>query len=234
MTDSDSRPEAAPVSPPAPGTLPERPRENSMPRRKSVVREYGEAIVVAVLLALVIRAFVVQAFTIPSGSMMETLLVGDYILVNKFIYGAEIPFTDVHLPGLRAPRRGDIIVFKYPNDETRDFIKRIVAVGGDTVQVRGDNRVLLNGVLQQESYVRPGSVGNPGSGGCGFPHGCEPTVVPRGAYFVMGDNRDNSQDSRYWGFVKREKIRGKAFMIYWSWDSDRHWLRFGRLANWLP
>ena len=113
-------------------------------RRKSLVREYGEAIVVAVLLALVIRAFVVQAFTIPSGSMMDTLLIGDYILVNKFLYGPEIPFTDTHLPGFRDPVRGDIIVFKYPNDESRDFIKRIVAIGGETVQVR-DNRVFVNG-----------------------------------------------------------------------------------------
>ena len=203
------------------------------PRRKSLVREYGEAIVVAVLLALVIRAFVVQAFTIPSGSMMDTLLIGDYILVNKFLYGPEIPFTDTHLPGLRDPLRGDVIVFKYPNDETRDFIKRIVAVGGETVQVR-DNRVFVNGTAIEEPYVRPGSIPPSASGHCGYLYACEPTRVPPGSYFVMGDNRDNSQDSRYWGFVKREKIRGKAFMIYWSWDSDRHWLRFGRLANWLP
>src|SRR5574337_478122 len=99
-------------------------------KRKSLAREYVEAFVIAVLLAVLIRTFVVQAFTIPSGSMMDTLLIGDYILVNKFLYGAEIPFTDIHLPGLRAPEHGDVIVFKYPNDETRDFIKRIIAVGG--------------------------------------------------------------------------------------------------------
>src|SRR5512134_422085 len=121
-------------TPPETATAPAGPIART--RRKSIVREYGEAIVVAVLLALVIRAFVVQAFTIPSGSMMDTLLVGDYILVNKFLYGPEIPFTDAHLPGLRDPRRGDIIVFKYPNDETRDFIKRIIAVGGETVQIK--------------------------------------------------------------------------------------------------
>jgi len=125
------------------------------PRKKSLIREYGEAIFIAVLLALVIRQFAVQAFTIPSGSMMDTLLIGDYILVNKFLYGAEIPFTDIHLPGLRAPQRGDIIVFKYPNDESRDFIKRIIAVGGDMVQVR-DNEVWLNGKPIDEPYVRPG------------------------------------------------------------------------------
>ena len=223
MRDSETRPEAqAAVA-----------EKAATPRRKSLVREYGEAIIVAVLLALVIRAFVVQAFTIPSGSMMETLLVGDYILVNKFLFGPEIPFTDTHLPGLRAPARGDIIVFKYPNDESRDFIKRIVAVGGETVQVL-DNRAFVNGQPLEEPYVRPGSMPAAPSGHCGYLYGCEPTVVPPGAYFVMGDNRDNSQDSRYWGFVKREKIRGKAFLIYWSWNGDRHWLRWRRLGNWLP
>ena len=199
------------------------------PRRKSLFREYSEAIIIAVLLALFIRQFAVQAFTIPSGSMMDTLLIGDYILVNKFLFGAEIPLTDRHLPGLRDPRRGDVIVFKYPNDETRDFIKRIIAVGGDTIQVR-DNRVLLNGHSIDEPYVRPGSFSGPPSAQCGYAYGCDPLKVPEGSYFVMGDNRDNSQDSRYWGFVKREKIRGKAFLIYWSWNGDGHWLRWRRLG----
>ncbi|MBI2527208.1 MAG: signal peptidase I [Candidatus Rokubacteria bacterium] len=223
MRDSESRPETQAVVA----------GQAARPRRKSQVREYSEAIVVAVLLALVIRAFVVQAFTIPSGSMMDTLLVGDYILVNKFLFGPEIPFTDTHLPGFRDPARGDVIVFKYPNDESRDFIKRIVALGGETVQVR-DNRVYVNGRSVDEPYVRPGSVPTATSGHCGYLYACEPTVVPPGSYFVMGDNRDNSQDSRYWGFVKREKIRGKAFLIYWSWNGDRHWLRWRRLGNWLP
>ena len=223
MSDIETRPETSPS--PVEAT--------TKPRRKSLVREYGEAIVVAVLLALVIRAFVVQAFTIPSGSMMDTLLVGDYILVNKFLYGPEIPFTDAHLPGLRSARRGDIIVFKYPNDETRDFIKRIIAVGGETVQIK-DNRAFVDGKPLDEPYVRPGSVPTTPAGHCGYLYGCDPIVVPPGAYFVMGDNRDNSQDSRYWGFVKGEKIRGKAFLIYWSWNGDRHWLRWRRLGHWLP
>ncbi|HZV96406.1 MAG TPA: signal peptidase I [Candidatus Nitrosocosmicus sp.] len=223
MSELETRPDVTP-----------RPVETAAkPRRKSLVREYGEAIVVAVLLALVIRAFVVQAFTIPSGSMMDTLLVGDYILVNKFLYGPEIPFTDAHLPGVRSPSRGDIIVFKYPNDETRDFIKRIIAVGGETVQVK-DNRAYVDGKALDEPYVRPGSVSATPAGHCGYLYGCDPIVVPPGAFFVMGDNRDNSQDSRYWGFVKAEKIRGKAFLIYWSWNGDRHWLRWRRLGNWLP
>ena len=202
-------------------------------RRKSLVREYAEAIFIAVLLALVIRQAGVQAFTIPSGSMMDTLLVGDYILVNKFLYGAELPFTDTHLPGFRKPERGDIVVFKYPNDESRDFIKRIVAVAGDTVQVQ-DNRVMLNGRPIEEPYIRPGSIPSIPSGHCGYLYGCNPLVVPSGSYFVMGDNRDNSQDSRYWGFVRREKIRGKAFLIYWSWNGESHWPRWTRLGNWLP
>jgi signal peptidase I len=203
------------------------------PGRKSIIREYGEAIFIAVLLALVIRQFAVQAFTIPSGSMMDTLLIGDYILVNKFLFGAEIPLTDFHLPGFRAPAHGDVIVFKYPQDETRDFIKRIIAVGGDTVQVR-DNQVWLNGKLVDESYVRPGSFHATPSTHCGYLYACDPLAVPAGSYFVMGDNRDNSQDSRYWGFVKREKIRGKAFLIYWSWNGDNHWLRWRRLGHYLP
>ena len=220
MNESPSRPQArAPVT-----------ASVAHARKKSLAREYIEAIVIAILLALVIRQFAVQAFTIPSGSMMDTLLIGDYILVNKFLYGSEIPFTDVHLPGLRAPEHGDVIVFKYPNDESRDFIKRIIAIGGDTVQVR-DNRVWLNGKLLDEPYVRPGSFHDTPSTHCGYLYACEPLLVPPGSYFVMGDNRDNSQDSRYWGFVKRQKIRGKAFMIYWSWNADTHWLRWRRLAH---
>ena len=205
-------------------------------RRKSVLREYVEAIAIAVLLALVIRTLIVQAFTIPSGSMMDTLLIGDYILVNKFLYGPELPLTDYRLPALHPPRRGDIIVFKYPQDEKRDFIKRIIGTPGDTVQVRGQ-QVLINGQPLEEPYVRhnPSSLSHTGSPTfCGYAYACESLVVPPDSYFVMGDNRDNSQDSRYWGFVKRDKIKGKAFLIYWSWDSDRHWLRWRRLGHYIP
>ncbi len=203
-------------------------------RRKSIVREYAEAIAIAVLLALVIRSLVVQAFTIPSGSMMETLLVGDYILVNKFLYGPELPLVDWRMPAIRDPRRGDIIVFKYPQDEKRDFIKRIVATPGERVQVRG-HQVLVNGRPLQEPYTKFSDSGGVrgAEAYCGYAYGCEPTLVPPDSYFVMGDNRDNSQDSRYWGFVKRDKIKGKAFLIYWSWDGDRHWLRWWRLANYI-
>ena len=215
---------------------PAAPPIDSVHRRKSVVREYVEAIVIAILLALVIRTLIVQAFTIPSGSMMDTLLVGDYILVNKFLFGPEVPLTDYRLPSLRLPYRGDIIVFKYPQDEKRDFIKRIVGTPGDTVQVRGQ-QVLINGQVLDEPYVRrnPGVLSHISSPGfCGYAYACEPLVVPADSYFVMGDNRDNSQDSRYWGFVKRDKIKGKAFLIYWSSDQDRIWVRWWRLGHYIP
>ena len=219
----------------------EKPEEVAAPpvaavrKRKSVVREYAEAIAIAILLALVIRTLIVQAFTIPSGSMMDTLLVGDYILVNKFLYGPELPLTDHRLPGLRQPHRGDIIVFKYPQDEKRDFIKRIIGTPGDIVQVRGD-QVFVNGKALVEPYVRKveGALAERQTTYCGYAYACEPTAVPADSYFVMGDNRNNSQDSRYWGFVRKEKIKGKAFLIYWSWDSDRHWLRWWRLARYIP
>jgi signal peptidase I len=211
------------------------PTEETTSRRKSLVREYGEAIVIAIVLALVIRTLVVQAFTIPSGSMMDTLLVGDYILVNKFLYGAEMPFTDWRMPGLRDPARGDIIVFRYPQDEKRDFIKRIVGTPGDRILIRGHD-VFVNGQRFAEAYVKHTALLSQHSGPlyCSYAYGCEPTVVPAHSYFVMGDNRDNSQDSRYWGFVRRDKIKGKAFLIYWSWDGDRHWLRWWRLGKYIP
>lgn len=193
---------------------PETPAEVKV-RKKSLVREYAEAIIIAVVLALVIRTVVVQAFKIPSGSMIPTLLVGDHILVNKFVYY------------LKDAQRGDVIVFKYPWDEKRDFIKRVIGVGGEEVVVKG-RQVFVNGKSLAEPYAifsdtRPGG---------SYEYG--PVVVPQGQYFVMGDNRDNSQDSRYWGFLKREKIRGKAFLIYWSWDSERGTLRWSRLGKLVP
>ncbi len=204
-----------------------RPLETVKRKRKSLAREYIEAIVIAILLALVIRTFVVQAFTIPSGSMVPTLQVGDYILVNKFIYGGEIPFTAFRLPAIRQPERGDIVVFKYPWDEKRDFIKRVIGLPGEEVSMKG-RTVYINGKPLDEPYA----VYNEMASHVGIDYG--PTVVPRDSYFMMGDNRDNSQDSRYWGFLRRHKIRGKAFIIYWSWDGDTHWLRWRRLGRYIP
>jgi signal peptidase I len=176
--------------------------------KKSVFREYAEALVIAVVLALLIRVFVVEAFKIPSGSMIPTLLVGDHLLVNKFLY----KFTE--------PKRGDIIVFKYPDDPSRNFIKRIIAVGGDTVEVR-DKVVLVNEKQQQESYIQHISediISAKDAPRDNF----GPITVPPNAYFMMGDNRDSSLDSRFWKnrFVNRRAIVGKAFIIYWSWKHD--------------
>lgn len=221
--------------------------EKKKKKKKSLVREYVEAIGLAVLLALVIRTFLIQAFTIPSGSMMDTLLVGDYILVNKFVYGAEVPFTGRHLPGLRRPQRGDIVVFRYPLDEKRDFIKRIIAIPGDELVIRGD-QVFINGQPIPEPYVKPGTGGfvpsrlsdrdarepclaQAATAARTNSDQFGPIVIPPGHYFMMGDNRDNSQDSRYWGCLKREQIRGKAFIIYWSWNGDDGWLRWRRLGK---
>ena len=185
-------------------------------REKSVIRQYTEAFLVAILLALVIRTFVVQAFKIPSGSMLPTLQIGDHLLVNKFLY----LFTDT--------QRGDIIVFKFPQDEGRDFIKRVIALPGDKVEVRG-KRVYVNDKPVQESYavhLDPSMQENPHSPRDNF----SPVKVPAGQLFMMGDNRDYSMDSRFWGFLDIKKIKGKAFIIYWSWDRDRFRPRWGRIG----
>jgi signal peptidase I len=204
-------------------------RDRDVSKRKSIVREYAEAIAIAVVLALFIRSFVVQAFKIPSGSMKDTLYVGDHILVNKFLFGVAIPFTDIHILPLRKPERLDVVVFKYPEDETKDFIKRVIGVPGDTVEVR-NKMVYVNDVPLMESYaihtqdnIYPADIQPRDNFG--------PVTVPKGSYFMMGDNRDQSLDSRFWGFVKLNKIEGKAFMIYWSWDRDRTWVRWRRIGR---
>jgi signal peptidase I len=188
-------------------------------RPKSAVREYTESIIIAVVLALVIRTFVVQAFKIPSGSMEDTLLIGDHILVNKLSYGLHIPFMDakVRVFGLMGdPNRGDIIVFPFPRDPSRDFIKRVVGLPGDRVEVR-NHRAYINGEPLKEPYVKPDerAVAHPSR----YSH-WGPEVVPPGKLFVMGDNRDNSADGRDWGFLDSSQVKGRAFIIYWSWDSS--------------
>ncbi len=211
--------------------------------RKSAVRETIEAVIIALLIAIVIRTFVIQAFKIPSGSMIPTLQIGDHLLVNKFLLGTpvDIPFTDIHLfnmPGLRKPRRSDVIVFKYPEDPRKDFIKRVIAIEGDTIESR-NKAIFVNGRKLVEPYVRyVDSYINPGcqtTTGMGSPN-CRrdnfgPLTVPEGKVFVMGDNRDSSYDSRYWGFVGLDIIKGKAIIIYWSWDGDETWVRFNRIGR---
>jgi signal peptidase I len=212
-------------------------RDIGKTKSKSVLREYIEAIVIAILLALVIRAFVVQAFKIPSGSMKSTLLVGDHILVTKFAYGIKIPFTDTEILDFGGPQRKDIIVFRYPVDPDKDFIKRVIGLPGDTIRIQ-NKRVFVNDKELDEPYVQhtdhgilPGSVSPRDNFG--------PIVVPQNSYFVMGDNRDESYDSRFWKFVDRSVLKGKALIIYWSWNgegkwsahSDESYLRWGRIGK---
>lgn len=185
---------------------------------KSVVRDYAEAIIIALLLALVIRAFVIQAFKIPSGSMKPTLLVGDHILVNKFIYGIRLPYWNQELIHISDPKRQDIVVFRYPVDPSKDFIKRVIGLPGDTVRIQG-KKVFVNEQLLSEPYaVHSDSRILPAS--ASPRDNMEPLVVPSHSLFVMGDNRDESYDSRFWKFVDVSELRGKAFVIYWSWNSD--------------
>jgi signal peptidase I len=203
--------------------------ETMAPKRKHILREYGEAILIAVILALFIRTFVVQAFKIPSGSMKPTLLVGDHILVNKFIYGIKIPFLDKTLIPIADPKRGDVIVFKFPEDPKKDFIKRVIAVAGDTVEIR-NKKVYINDMPAEDPhgtyldpYVIPGNARPRDNKG--------PLTVPANSLFVMGDNRDHSYDSRFWGFVRLSAVRGKAFIIYWSWNQEDSGVRWSRLGN---
>ena len=199
-----------------------------MKSKKKLLWEYVEAIVTALILALIIRAYIIQAFKIPSGSMIPTLLIGDHILVNKFIYGTKIPLTDKKILIWRSPEKGDIIVFKYPENPKKDFIKRVIATGGDVIEEK-DKTVYVNGKALIEPYAHHFDQ-SVRLAGHDPRDNFRPIVVPQGKLFVMGDNRDQSYDSRYWGFVDLKDIRGKALVIYWSWDPD-NWLRFNRIGR---
>jgi len=198
-------------------------------KKKSIIREYAESIAIAIILALVIRTFMVQAFKIPSGSMEDTLAIGDHLLVSKFIYGTRIPFSDKRVLTLRDPRRGDVIVFEYPEDPSKDFIKRVVGTPGDVVEGK-DKKVFVNGKLYEnphevhkEKEIIPKEMNPRDSFG--------PIIVPANSYFVMGDNRDRSYDSRFWKFVRRDQIKGLAFIKYWSWDHEKFRPRFGNIGK---
>lgn len=215
-------------------------KERVIELKKSVFREYAEAIIIAVLLAVFIRTYVLQAFKIPSGSMLPTLQIGDHLLVNKFIYGTKIPFKDGRVLAWKEIERQDIVVFRFPKDRTVDYIKRVVGVSGDIVQVK-DKKVMVNGKYIEDSHAhftaplsRSAAVGPRDNFG--------PVKIPEGKIFVMGDNRDNSYDSRFWGYVDQKDVLGKALIIYWSWDIDEslfsidrftsvRWGRFGNLIN---
>jgi signal peptidase I len=210
--------------------------ERGATKNKRFFKEYVEPIVIAILIALFIRAFIVQAFKIPSSSMEPTLLVGDHILVSKFIFGIRIPFTEVKLFQWNKPKRGDVIVFIFPLDRTKDFIKRVIGTEGDKVDIVR-NKILINGQEIEDPwgvYIdRPDWVRFSGATGK-----YEHTIVPKDHIFVLGDNRDNSQDSRYWGFVDIKEVKGKAFTIYFSWNSNSEdllgkirWSRFAKLIR---
>lgn len=227
----------------------------SLKKEKSVVREYAEAIIFAVILALFIRSFIVQAFKIPSGSMLSTLQIGDHLLVNKFIYGVKIPMNGSTLVPWKDPQRGDITVFRFPRDtgmeyikqhrkdRTRDsdyktvratpssidYIKRVVGISGDTIEIK-NKQVFINGEAVENSHIQftrndvmNSSIGPRDNMG--------PVIVPEDSIFVMGDNRDNSFDSRFWGFVPLKNVLGKAFILYWSWDLDRPLMSIDRFSS---
>ena len=197
--------------------------------QKSALRENIEAILVAIVIALFIRTFVVQAFKIPSGSMKQTLQIGDHILVNKFIYGVRIPYLRKSIIPLKKPQRGDIIVFKYPVDPHKDFIKRVIGIPGDEIEIR-DKKLYVNQKQVNDDYgvytdsrILSASVRPRDNFG--------PVTVPEQSLFVMGDNRDESFDSRFWGFVDYKALNGKAFIIYWSWDKENFGVRWDRLGQ---
>ncbi|MFA5072522.1 MAG: signal peptidase I [Nitrospirota bacterium] len=223
-------------------------------RKKSFYKEWVEPFLIAAIIALFIRQFGVEAFKIPSGSMKPTLTIGDHLLVNKFLYGPRIPFSDSRIFSGKEPKRGDIIVFKYPEDEKKDFIKRVIGVPGDKIEIK-NGKLFVNDQLipaeEKGEYLDSKRIGdqsydlkaklyqeNLGAAKHemqfyrdqrGYHFG--PVLVPRDSVFVMGDNRDDSQDSRVWGFVKHEKILGKALIIYWSWDGDDRWVRWERIGS---
>ncbi|HIP39633.1 MAG TPA: signal peptidase I [Desulfocapsa sulfexigens] len=210
---------------------------SSVKSEKSVVREYVEAIIIAVILALFIRSFIVQAFKIPSGSMLPTLQIGDHLLVNKFIYGVKLPVTGTVVVPWKSPKRDDIVVFKFPKDRSVDYIKRVVGVAGDTIEVK-NKQLYINGEANNNPHAHFTEAGIM-KASAGPRDNMGPVKVPEGSIFVMGDNRDNSYDSRFWGFVDLQDVRGKAFILYWSWDLDKPLMsvdrftsvRWGRIGN---
>ncbi len=186
---------------------------------KAVAWEWIESLAVAFLLAMLIRTFLIQPFKIPSGSMRMTLIEGDRLFVNKLNYGPLVPLTDYRLPGFSRPKRGDVIVFKYPIQRNKDFIKRLVAVGGETVEIK-DGQVIINDKPVTEGSMAKIHYSNYGS----YAPAGRKILVPEGQYFVMGDNSGSSHDSRYWGFVPEELVLGKADVIFWPPNRIR-WIK---------
>ena len=202
---------------------------SSLKSEKSVVREYVEAILIAIVLALFIRSFVVQAFKIPSGSMLPTLQIGDHLLVNKFIYGVKVPMSGAVIVPWKSPARDDIVVFRFPKDRSIDYIKRVVGVAGDTIELK-NKQLYINGeaISNPHAHFTSNAIMQASAG----PRDTMgPVKVPEGSIFVMGDNRDNSYDSRFWGFVDLKDVLGKAFILYWSWDLKKPLLSVDRFTS---
>ncbi len=206
--------------------------------KKSVVREYAESIVVAVILALFIRTFVVQAFKIPTGSMETNLLIGDHLLVNKLVYSPSCSPIENLLLAKKGIQRGHVVVFKYPNNPNKDFIKRVIALPGEKVEIR-DKVVYINGRALDEPYVHftePLIRREDPLYGLQVQDGVNnwgPRVVPEGHLFMLGDNRDNSQDSRYWGFLPISLVKGRALLVYWSYSASRGEYQTDNKGQWL-
>ncbi|MCJ7617063.1 MAG: signal peptidase I [Desulfobacterales bacterium] len=196
---------------------------------KSRLRENIEALILAILLALLIRTFIVQAFKIPSGSMKQTLQIGDHILVNKFIYGVKLPYFNTTIISYKKPQRGDIIVFKFRQEPEKDFIKRTIGVPGDVIEILNKEvyvnkkRLEQNYAVYTDLHIIPKAMQPRDNFG--------PVTVPENSLFVMGDNRDHSYDSRFWGFVDLKDVKGKAIIIYWSWDNDNFGVRWSRIGK---
>ena len=206
--------------------------------KKSVGREYLESIIVAVILALFIRTFAVQAFKIPTGSMKENLLIGDHLLVNKLVYSPSFGPLEDRIMGKRPIRRGDVVVFKFPEDPTRDFIKRVIGLPGETIEIR-NKQVFVDGKPLQEPYVhfleQPLRPDDPEYGlrGDSIKDNWGPHTVPEGQLLVLGDNRDNSRDSRFWGFLPADQVKGRALLVYWSYEARDDEYRPSGLGEWL-
>jgi signal peptidase I len=187
-------------------------------------------VIFAVVLAIIIKTSIVEAYKIPSQSMEDTLLVGDFLLANKFIYGARLPLVDWRLPGFTQPDREDVVIFIYPRDGVTKYIKRCVGIAGDTIEIR-DKQLYVNGQRSGDSaYVKHAdttfggrqAIHPRGAGGQDSRDNFGPYVVPNRYYFMMGDNRDNSYDSRFWGPVHESLILGEALIIHWSWDDEAY------------
>jgi signal peptidase I len=206
--------------------------------KKSVGREYLESIIVAVILALFIRTFAVQAFKIPTGSMKENLLIGDHLLVNKLVYSPSFGPLEDRVMGKRPIRRGDVVVFKFPEDPTRDFIKRVIGLPGETVEIR-NKQVIIDGKPIVEPYVhfieQPLRPDDPEYGlrSDSIRDNWGPQTVPAGQLLVLGDNRDNSRDSRFWGFLPADQVKGRALLVYWSYEARDDEYRPSGWVEWL-